>query len=116
MTNGRHSVSSLFTKPSGLSDRIALETDKIARFSMAKDGSGNIGVRLVQVALLCFEQGSAMATAVAAAEVAAANVTASVAHFVSMKVIEGSGPALRKWAVIAVMRIKTIIHVTEEAM
>jgi hypothetical protein len=51
-----------------------------------------------------------------AAAVAAAHVAASVAHLVSMKVIEGSGSALRKWTVIAVMRIKTIIHVTEEAM
>jgi hypothetical protein len=52
-----------------------------------------------------------MATAVAASK-----VTMSVAHLVPMKVIEGSGPALRKWTVIAVMRIKTVIHVTEEAM
>src|SRR5260370_8057991 len=87
------------------------EPDKITRFSRSKDGSGSIEVRLVKVALISFEQGSAVATAVAAAK-----VTASVAHLVSMKVIEGSGPALRKWTVIAVMRIKTIIHVTEEAM
>src|SRR5258708_29766238 len=87
------------------------EPDKITRFSRSKDGSGSIEVRLVKVALISFEQGSAVATAVAAAK-----VTASVAHLVSMKAIEGSGPALRKWTAITVMRIKTIIHVTEEAM
>jgi hypothetical protein len=46
----------------------------------------------------------------------AAEVALSIAHLVSAKVIEGPVSSLRKRAVIAVMWIKAVIHVAEEAM
>src|SRR6266567_2121017 len=52
-----------------------------------------------------------MATAVAAADVAV-----SITHFVSTKVIEGPVSTPWKRTVIAVMWIKVVIHVAEEAM
>jgi hypothetical protein len=51
-----------------------------------------------------------------AAAVTAAEVALSIAHLVSAKVIEGPVSSLRKRAVIAVMWIKAVIHVAEEAM
>src|ERR1700758_236448 len=46
----------------------------------------------------------------------AARVAYPITHLISMKVIEGPISTLRKWTVVAMVRIEAIVHVTVEAM